>query len=44
MGGSPNSRDACTPFKPNNLVITQTGQSHIRNKIIVNVRLNYLPQ
>ena len=43
-GGSPNSKDTCTLFKPNALVISQSGQSHIRNKIILNARLNYLPQ
>jgi cysteine-rich repeat protein len=43
VGGSPNSRDTCSKYLPSQLAITSTGQSHIRNKIILNVRVNYLP-
>lgn len=43
VGGSPNSKDICTTFKPRSLSITQSGQSHLTNKIVLNVRLNYLP-
>jgi hypothetical protein len=44
IGGSPNSKDACTTFRPSAISITQSGQSHLMNKIILNVRVNYLPQ
>lgn len=43
MYGSPNSKDSCSNIKPTSLLITQSGQSHITNIIILNVRLNYLP-
>lgn len=44
VGGSPNSKDTCTAYRPSALVITQSGQSHLPNKIILNVRLNYMPK
>ena len=42
-GGSPNSKDSCTSFLPNKLVISQSGQTHLNSKIVLNIRLNYLP-
>ena len=44
VGGSPNSKDTCSQFLPSALSISQSGQSHIMNKIIINVRVNYLPK
>jgi len=43
VGGSPSSKDTCSRYLPSKLVITQSGQSHIQNKIVLNVRVNYLP-
>jgi hypothetical protein len=44
VGGSPNSRDVCSSFLPSSLIFTQSGQTHLTNKIVLNVRVNYLPQ
>jgi hypothetical protein len=43
VGGSPASKDTCSKYLPSKLVITQSGQSHLMNKIVLNVRVNYLP-
>ena len=43
MNGSPASRDTCSNIRPSAVTITQSGQSHITNLIVLNVRLNYLP-
>lgn len=43
VGGSPNSPDTCSNVLPSSLIFTQSGQSHLANKIILNIRLNYLP-
>lgn len=44
MGGSPNSKDTCTRGIPNALVFSSSGQSRLWGKIVLNVRVNYLPQ
>lgn len=43
-GGSPHSKDTCTKGLPTALVFTSSGQSHLWGKIVLNVRVNYLPQ
>lgn len=43
-GGSPNSPDSCTKVLPTAISFTATGQSHIYGKIVLNIKLNYLPQ
>ena len=43
-GGSPSSKDTCSRGIPAALDISSTGQSRVWGKVIVNVRLNYLPQ
>lgn len=43
-GGSPSSKDTCSRGMPSALDISSTGQSRVWGKVIVNVRLNYLPQ
>jgi len=43
-GGSPSSKDTCSRGIPSALEISSTGQSRVWGKVIVNVRLNYLPQ
>ena len=42
-GGSPNSMDKCSHTLPQALIFTSTGQSHLYGKIILNVKVNYLP-
>ena len=42
-GGSPNSKDTCTRTVSTALNFTATGQSHLYGKIVLNVKLNYLP-
>lgn len=44
VGGSPSSQDTCSQYLPSQLSITKSGQSHIKNKIVINVRVNYLPK
>ena len=44
IGGSPNSKDTCSSFKPTAIAFTQSGQSHLPGKIILNIRINYLPE
>ena len=43
LGGSPNSKDLCSRIVPNEITLIQTGQSHLYGKIVLNVRVNYLP-
>jgi hypothetical protein len=44
VGGSPSTPDVCSSFLPPALIFTQSGQTHLTNRIVLNVRLNYLPQ
>ena len=44
VGGSPYSKDSCTLGLPTVLTMKSTGQSHLWGKVIINVKLNYLPQ
>lgn len=41
-GGSPTSKDVCSKAIPA-LKIISTGQSHIWGKVLLNIKLNYLP-
>ena len=43
-GGSPNTKDSCIFHLPDELTIVQTGQIRYTQKIIVNVKLDYLPK
>lgn len=43
-GGSPHARDICLRGLPSAITIKSTGQSHLWGKVIVNVKVNYLPQ
>ena len=43
-GGSPRQKDLCARGLPTALVLKSTGQSHVWGKVIVNVKVNYLPQ
>lgn len=42
-GGSPNSADTCSSAMPTAIAFEERGQSHLYGKIVLNVRLNYLP-
>lgn len=42
-GGSPNSKDTCKKFKPEKIELLQTGQTRLFGKILMNIKLNYLP-
>jgi hypothetical protein len=42
-GGSPNSVDKCTQFVPREVQIVQTGQARLFGKIVISLRVNYLP-
>ena len=44
MGGSPNSKDTCSNYRPSVLVLKQAGMSHLPRRIILNINLNFLPQ
>jgi hypothetical protein len=46
VGGSPDSQDNCVPFQTQKdyLTITQTGQVRQPTSILLNVKLDYLPQ
>ena len=44
QGGSPASKDSCSRGLPTAITIKSTGQSQIWGKVIVNVKLNYLPK
>jgi cysteine-rich repeat protein len=43
-GGSPQSRDTCQKGLPSVLTIDSTGQSHVWGKVVINIKLNYVPQ
>jgi cysteine-rich repeat protein len=43
-GGSPQTRDTCQKGLPTVLTIDSSGQSHVWGKVIVNIKLNYVPQ
>ena len=43
-GGSPSSKDTCYQGLPQALTISSSGQSHIWGRVIVNIKLNYVPQ
>ena len=42
-GGSPQSKDLCSRNKPNRVDILSTGQAHLYGKIVLNIKVNYLP-
>ena len=44
QGGSPMSKDSCSKGLPTALTLRSTGQSHVWGKVIINVKLNYLPK
>ena len=44
QGGSPMSKDTCSKGLPTALTLKSTGQSHVWGKVIINVKLNYLPK
>lgn len=43
-GGSPSTRDSCSAVLPTVLSIESRGQSRLYGKVVLNVRLNYLPK
>lgn len=43
-GGSPGTPDNCVQLNPTAVTLTQTGQIRYSTKIVLNVRLDYLPQ
>ena len=43
-GGSPNTEDSCIVYVPQAVTLVQTGQIRYATKIIVNVKLDYLPK
>lgn len=43
-GGSPTSPDSCLVYTPSVVSLTQTGQIRYSTKIIVNVKLDYMPK
>lgn len=43
-GGSPNTDDSCVIYLPPELTIIQTGQIRYSSKIIVNLKLDWLPK
>ena len=43
-GGSPDQEDDCTIYQPSELTIIQTGYIRYSRKIIVNIKLDYLPK
>ena len=42
-GGSPSNKDTCSKSTPSALAFSSSGQSHVWGKIILNVRVNFLP-
>jgi cysteine-rich repeat protein len=42
-GGSPTEKDICSKNTPDIIVLSSSGQSHLWGKIVLNVRVNYLP-
>jgi cysteine-rich repeat protein len=43
-GGSPRTRDTCTSVLPSFISIEDKGQSRLYGKVVLNVRLNFLPR
>lgn len=43
-GGSPSTKDSCSAVLPTALSIENRGQSRLYGKVVLNVRLNYLPK
>jgi cysteine-rich repeat protein len=43
-GGSPSSKDSCTAVLPSTVSIESRGQTRLYGKVVLNVRLNYLPK
>ncbi|MCB0368770.1 MAG: hypothetical protein KDD45_04800 [Bdellovibrionales bacterium] len=43
-GGSPHSKDTCVRGLPSAVTIVSSGQSHVWGKVIINIKLNYMPQ
>ena len=43
-GGSPNNADNCLVYQPAEVTLIQTGQIRYQTKIMINVKLDYLPQ
>jgi cysteine-rich repeat protein len=43
-GGSPDEKDNCFVFQPGHVSLTQSGQVRLTHAIVINVRLDYLPQ
>ena len=42
-GGSPNSPDSCILYNPSSVSLIQTGQVRYATKIVINVKLDYMP-
>lgn len=42
-GGSPTSRDLCEIYNPASVTIIQTGQVRYATKIVINLKVDYLP-
>ena len=42
-GGSPNSADTCIVYSPSAVTLVQTGQVRYTTKIMINVKLDYMP-
>ena len=43
-GGSPNNKDSCLLYQPTQVTLTQTGQIRYQTKIVLNIKVDYLPQ
>jgi cysteine-rich repeat protein len=43
-GGSPSTKDTCTAVLPSAISIENRGQSRLYGKVVLNVRLNFLPR
>jgi cysteine-rich repeat protein len=43
-GGSPKTKDTCTSVLPSSISIEDRGQSRLYGKVVLNVRLNFLPR
>ena len=43
-GGSPNTEDSCLVYQPQEITLTQTGQIRYATKLIVNIKVDYLPK
>ena len=43
-GGSPDSPDTCFIFQPGQVTLSQSGQIRMATSMILNIRLDYLPQ